>query len=93
MKELFLTGNELTEDEAKNELLKGHILTTKDGAERAMCYKGQFAGWFETGNVRNILMFLTDFTGWYLMACKETGEYATKKDIRISDLHKAYFGD
>ena len=60
-------GAELSVEQAKEEMESGRILTTLDGMERAILYKGRFATWQTTGKLIYVLNFLVDFTGWYVM--------------------------
>ncbi|MDR1230034.1 MAG: hypothetical protein LBK61_01395 [Spirochaetaceae bacterium] len=92
MKE-YATGEELAPEQAKEEMKAGLILTTKDGAERAMAYKHQFAGWDTEGTVRNVLCYLADFTGWYVMEREDWPhvDTATKRNTNMSRLNKVFF--
>ena len=90
----FAIGEELSPEQVKKELEAGKVLITKDGKERAVFYKGQYAAWGIDGNTRNILMFLTDFSGWYVMQREDwpyKKEIATKKNTNIKKLHRAFF--
>jgi hypothetical protein len=82
----FAIGKKLSPGQVKKELEAGKVLITKDGKERAVFYKGQYATWGIDGSTRNILMHLTDFSGWYIMKREDRlkREIATKKNTNIS---------
>ena len=92
MKE-YATGKELTPEQAKEEMEAGRILITLDGEERAMKYKRHFATWQTKGRLINVLNYLMDFTGWYIMEREEWPykEVATRDNTDTRLLNKAFF--
>ena len=82
MKKEKATGAELSAEQAKKEMEAGRVLTTLDGMERAILYKGRYATWQTTGKLMYVLNFLTDFTGWYVM---EREDFPKKTEIATTD--------
>jgi hypothetical protein len=94
MKE-YAIGNELSADEAKDELKAGRILTTRDSGERAIFYRGKhYATWRTAGRLVNVLNYLVDFTGWFLMEREDERskkETATTDNTDLRSLSKVFF--
>ena len=86
-------GNELSTEEVKKELKAGRVLTTLDGTERAILYKGRYATWQTTGKLIYILNFLVDFSGWYIMEREKSleKEIATTENTDTRRLIKVFF--
>jgi hypothetical protein len=86
----YAIGGELPSEQAKREMEAGRVLTTRDGAERAMIYKKRFATWKTGGNLVNVLNHLVDFTGWYVMEREDfpRREIATKDNTDTRLLNK-----
>jgi hypothetical protein len=93
MKKEYAIGEELLPEQAKEKMGAGYILITLDGTERAMIYKRQFATWQPSGRLQNILNFLADFTGWYIMEREDfpKKEIATRENTDIRQLNKVFF--
>jgi hypothetical protein len=78
---------------ARAAMKEGKILITGDGKERAMRYKKQFTVWLVGGKLGNVLVFLSNYSGWYVQEREDFPhrEIVTVKNTDISILNKCYF--
>jgi hypothetical protein len=89
----YAVGAPLSPVSARAAMKEGKILITGDGKERAMFYKKQFAAWSVGGKLGNVLMFLSDYSGWYVQEREDfpSKEIVTVENTDISLLNKRYF--